>query len=137
MTPLQKCILLALDLLYLPYIWGGNDPAVGLDCSGFAGWFLKQAGLIPADLDDTAQGYYNRYKGSPSEAAPGALVFYGKGPKQVTHVMVCVSPRGCIGAVGGNSATVSVEIAKQQKARVDIRPINYRSDLVAIVQPFN
>ncbi|MBV9662091.1 MAG: C40 family peptidase [Acidimicrobiales bacterium] len=74
----------------IPYIWGGEDPGVGFDCSG-----LVQAGYHAAgiDLPRTAQAQYD---GGPQLPAgvpllPGDLVFFGTGPQDVTHVGLVIA----------------------------------------------
>lgn len=65
----------------------------------------------------------------------GALIFYGKNRGQISHVMVALNGRSCIGAVGGNKYIDSKEMAREVDAKVDVRPIYYRKDMVAIVDP--
>lgn len=43
----ESAVLLALDLIYEPYVWGGDNPDEGMDCSGFVGYWLKQLKVIP------------------------------------------------------------------------------------------
>lgn len=140
MSKLDLITVDALDLVRLPYLWGGNDPVEGgLDCSGFIGYLWRKHGLLPKTYDDTAHGYYRRWKScTVNRASRGCVVFYGKrNPKiRITHVMLCLSPLHCIGAVRGNSHVTSVEIARRRGAMVDIRKIDYRRDRIAIVNPF-
>jgi cell wall-associated NlpC family hydrolase len=60
--------------LGLPYIWGGNDPAVGLDCSSFVQNVFKDLGY---QLPRTTWDQIN--EGTPvasmSDAKPGDLLF--------------------------------------------------------------
>lgn len=57
----------------LPYIWGGNDPNVGLDCSGFAKWVYAQQGItinrVVKDIRPTIKPIAEK------DAKPGDLVF--------------------------------------------------------------
>lgn len=58
----------------LPYVWGGNDPAVGLDCSSFVQNVFKDLGytLPRVTYDQINQG---RPVASMAEAQPGDLLF--------------------------------------------------------------
>ena len=136
----RLALLESLRLLHLPYQWGGDNPAVdwGLDCSGFLGYILRYCGVMPGNYDDTAQGYYNRFKGKVVEKPfEGCGAFYGRSMDNVSHCMLIVNERACIGAVRGNSTCVSPEIAGDRRARIDVMPINYRKDLIEIVDLFS
>jgi cell wall-associated NlpC family hydrolase len=120
-----------------PYIWGADGPDT-FDCSGFAQVALGRLGLDPPG-DQTANGLYRHFsdpiRGVPVNTADcGCLVFYGK-PARVGHVGVCIDATNMIEAGGGDSETTTVEIAQRQNARVRIRPIARRSDIVAIIRP--
>jgi hypothetical protein len=130
--------LIACDCLMMPYIWGGDSPEDGgMDCSGFFGHALKTVGRLPPDFDTTAQGYFDRYKQyAVIEPYRGCGAFYGKNGHSITHVMLIVSPRACIGAVRGNKWTTTPDRAARRNARIDVRPIHYRNDLVLIADPF-
>jgi cell wall-associated NlpC family hydrolase len=60
--------------LGLPYIWGGNDPAAGLDCSSFVQHVYRDLGY---ELPRTTWDQVNQ--GTPvasmAEARPGDLLF--------------------------------------------------------------
>lgn len=45
----------AKELLGVKYVWGGNTPQSGLDCSGLLYYIQKKAGSEVGDL--TASGY--------------------------------------------------------------------------------
>lgn len=121
-----------------PYIWGGQSPDEGFDCSGMVVWGLGKAGIsIP---DTNAHGIYakyRQYKVTEKAAQPGSLWFYGK--DKISHVMVCVrrwrnGEHVLMGARGG-TATTSTETAN---AFVDtVCGSTYdRAHLKAICDPF-
>ena len=65
------------------YVWGGNKPSTGFDCSGLTSWSFKENGVtIPRTA---AQQYAASTKISASEAKAGDLVFFSYG-KGVAHV---------------------------------------------------
>src|SRR4029453_3340271 len=61
--------------LGVPYLWGGTDPAKGLDCSGFTQLVFGNLGI---DLPRTSsqQATSGRAVASLAEARPGDLVFF-------------------------------------------------------------
>jgi hypothetical protein len=75
----------ALSQIGTPYVWGGETPGVGFDCSGLVQAAYAVAGL---SLPRVAQ---DQYDASPKLApgallAPGDLVFFGAGPGSIDHV---------------------------------------------------
>jgi hypothetical protein len=75
----------ALSQIGTPYVWGGETPGVGFDCSGLVQAAYKMAGVsLPrvaqAQYDDTAK----IAAGTP--LVPGDLVFFGSGPAGIDHV---------------------------------------------------
>lgn len=133
-----------LTYLHKPYIWGGDDPIKGLDCSGFVQEALAPLGLDPVG-DQTAQGLYDYFKvkgyGLPQLSNfmgyTGALVFCGKSITQITHVQLCLTPTVIIEAGGGGSRTVTQQDAINQNAFIRLRPFLQRKDVVAVVRPMN
>jgi cell wall-associated NlpC family hydrolase len=72
----------------VPYVWGGETPGVGFDCSGLTAWSWGQAGVpLPhysgAQMADTTPVPL-------SDLQPGDLLFYGPGGSD--HVAMYVSP---------------------------------------------
>lgn len=124
----------AMSYVGLPYIWGGDDPVKGFDCSGLAQEILAAFGADPQG-DQSADALYRHFKrASSNQRKCGALAFFGTEAK-ITHVGVMVDSLRMIEAGGGGSKTLSREDAIAQNAYVRIRPINRRSDLVAVLYP--
>ncbi len=126
----------ALSFVGQPYLWGGDDPINGFDCSGLVQEILASVGLAPP-VDMTAQGLYNHFE--PTSASNcsglGAIVFYGKSVTQITHVAFCIDQYRAVGANGGGSKSVDRASAAKMNAFVKLRLIDYRADRVAILKP--
>lgn len=120
----------------LPYIFGGNNPLTGFDCSGLVIEIASAIGL-PPPRDMAAQELYSFYSGFFVDAEPrfGSLAFYGKSTNFISHIAFCISDTLMIEAGSGNHTTTTREIAAVQNAFVRIRPIKKRSDLVSIIYP--
>lgn len=129
----------ALSLIGQPYLWGGDDPIYGFDCSGLVNELLKSCGMLPRSADLNSQALLNMLKNAnicPTEKAEfGSLTFYGKDENSITHVAFALNEELCIEAGSGTSATISKDVAAKQNAFVRIRPIHYRTDFVAAYTP--
>lgn len=90
----------ALSQIGTPYVWGGETPGVGFDCSGLVQAAYKVAGI---PLPRVAQDQYDATTKLAPDAplAPGDLVFFGSGPAAIDHVGLFV---GVL-----NGATVMVD----------------------------
>ena len=84
----QKVLDTAKKYLGVPYVYGGNTPSQGFDCSGFVKWVFKEALGIDLPRVTTSQ----EWKGTKidiSEVKPGDLFFHG--PRGgTTHVSIAV-----------------------------------------------
>ena len=79
----------ALAQVGTPYIWGGETPGVGFDCSGLVQAAYKVAGItLPRVAQDQYDATAKLGPGDPLE--PGDLVFFGGGPTDVTHVGIYI-----------------------------------------------
>jgi cell wall-associated NlpC family hydrolase len=79
----------ALAQVGTPYIWGGETPGVGFDCSGLVQAAYKVAGI---SLPRVAQDQYDATAklGPDDPRQPGDLIFFGGGPTDVTHVGIYI-----------------------------------------------
>lgn len=135
MTSIQIAVTYALSFLGEPYRWGGDDPMAGFDCSGLVQEILASVGLDPLG-DQSAQMLYDYFKPvSQSVIGPGALVFFGKDIRSITHVGFMVNSRCMVEAGGGGSTTTTLDAAIKQNAFVRIRPFDHRKDRVAVLMP--
>jgi cell wall-associated NlpC family hydrolase len=89
----------ALAQIGTPYVWGGETPGVGFDCSGLVQAAYEVAGIA---LPRVAQDQYDATPQlAPGTAlAPGDLVFFGSGPTGIDHVGLYV------GVVNGQTVMV-------------------------------
>jgi cell wall-associated NlpC family hydrolase len=89
----------ALGQIGTPYVWGGETPGVGFDCSGLVQAAYEVAGV---SLPRVAQDQYDATPKVPPGSAlqTGDLVFFGSGPDGIDHVGIFV------GVVGGEDVMV-------------------------------
>ena len=63
------------SMLGKPYVWGGDNPAVGFDCSGLIEWAYGQAGIkLPRTSQEQWAALKNRSV-SPGKVRAGDIVF--------------------------------------------------------------
>ena len=129
--------LMAIQYLNIPYVWGGNN-TLGLDCSGFILKVLHDVNITLPDM--TSQGIYNWasekknfYMCEPEE---DCLLFFGESTQHIKHVSLALSDTMMIEA--GGSGRESLRMSKEDLARIDarvrIKPITNRGDLVASIK---
>ena len=76
----------AKELVGVRYVWGGNTPQYGLDCSGLLYYIQKKAGSEVGDL--TASGYSKLGARIPiGEQKVGDFLFFGT---PVTHCAIFI-----------------------------------------------
>jgi cell wall-associated NlpC family hydrolase len=82
----------ALAQVGTPYVWGGETAGVGFDCSGLTQAAYRVAGVtLPRVAQD--QFAVGPALGSGTILEPGDLVFFGGGPRSVSHVGLYVGVR--------------------------------------------
>ena len=117
------------SLVGTKYSWGGNTVEQGFDCSGFVCELLKSEGYLKNNIDLTAQQLYDHFKryGKGSGVQPKSLVFYGKSKTEITHVGIAVDYSHILESAGEGRI-------ETDKGFVRMRPIDYRSDIVAAIK---
>ncbi len=126
----------AMSMVGKPYLWGGDDPMGGLDCSGLVIELLKALGAAP-EQDMTAQGLFKFFQDRSdfNKQTFGSLAFYGRDVQNISHVAFCLSNRLVVEAGGGGSRITTLSEAIKYNAYVRVRPITYRKDLVFVLRP--
>lgn len=119
----NELIAYATNLIGTPYVWGGNTPAQGLDCSGLLYYIQKKAGSDVRDM--TASGYSELGKKiGIGQKKPGDFLFFGR---PVTHCAIYVGNGYMIESRGGRKNT-----ADNPGIGVVKSPVSRRSDLSCI-----
>lgn len=116
------------------YLYSFKGPLF-FDCSGLVTYgVLKAGGPDLRDWHNCQRLWENLVPLEQPKPGQVALVFYGAptdhGP-HASHVMVVVGDGSVYGACGGDSSTVTVELARRRKAMVRYRPsATYRPGLL-------
>ena len=78
----------------VPYVWGGNSPRQGFDCSGLTRWTYKKAGLeLPRVANDQMRAMQRT-----TNPRPGDLVFFLNSHGYAYHVGIFVGNGNMIAA---------------------------------------
>ncbi len=78
----------ALQYVGNPYVYGGNNPNTGVDCSGFTRYVLGNTAGVYLNRTAAEQSSQGRAV-SAQEARPGDLVFYSNG-SSINHVAIYI-----------------------------------------------
>jgi cell wall-associated NlpC family hydrolase len=134
----EVALKVAWGFLGTPYLWGGDDPMAGFDCSGYCIEILKSTGILPRRGDWTAQMLWERFETKEvTKPYTGCLVFWNNQAKdRIIHVEFAINDTLCIGASGGGSKTVTVKEAIDQNAYIKVRPWKTRRYVKGFIDPF-
>lgn len=108
-----KVVNYALQFVGGRYVWGGNDPHTGADCSGFVKYVLSNVAGVSLPRVSSDQARVGRAVSS-SQMQPGDLIFYTNSRGVVNHVAMYI----------GNGQVVH---AASRKSGIKISTWNYRS----------
>lgn len=138
---LQDLRLVAITLAWKmwgqPYVWGGDDPMRGFDCSGMAVEILQSVGIIPINEDYTAQLLWNKFiDREVYDPQPGCLVFWENSQGHVIHVEMYIGNGLSMGASGGGSRIKTQEDAVRHNAFIKVRPVLGRGLIRGYLDPF-
>lgn len=139
MTKREIALKIAWSFLGTPYIWAGDDPMRGFDCSGMVIEILKSVGILPRQGDWTAEDLWFKFSAkdvTEHEADKGCLVFWHSSAGKIIHVEMLVTPELSIGASGGGSRTLSVADAIEANAYIKVRPWKSRDNVAGFIDPF-
>lgn len=84
----QNIVSDALQFVGNAYVYGGNDPHTGVDCSGFTRYILGHTAGVYLNRTAASQSAQGRSV-SADEARPGDLVFYSSGGS-IDHVAIYI-----------------------------------------------
>jgi murein DD-endopeptidase len=116
-----------------PYLWGGDNPMQGFDCSGLALEYLKAMGVVERNIDMTAEGIFNLFQKVDSPER-GDLVFYKNKDNKIIHVEIMLNKELSIGASGGGSGTINIDDAIKQDAFVKVRNVFTRQGIAGFAR---
>ncbi len=94
------------------YVYGGNDPHTGVDCSGFTRYILQNGAGVAMNRSAASQVVQGRSI-SVEEMRPGDLIFYGNG-RRINHVGMYI----------GNGQIIH---ASTERTGIKISEWNYRT----------
>ncbi len=78
--------------LGVKYVWGGNTPQQGFDCSGYTKYVFAKCNknLHRVSRDQATQGT----KVKPAKARKGDLIFFANKGEAISHVGIIISEKG-------------------------------------------
>lgn len=109
----NKMVNYGLQFVGNRYVWGGNDPHTGADCSGFVKYVYSHVAGITLPRTSREQSKQGKSIKS-SEMRPGDLIFYANSRGTVNHVAMYI----------GNGQIVH---AASRRSGIKISTWNYRT----------
>ena len=123
-----------------PYIFGGNTPTPGWDCSALIGEVLRAFGYL-GKVDWQAQRIFDFLRANGWVQVSGlvipdsAILFFGADVDSIEHCAIAYGDGQMVEAAGGDSKCLSEQEAAKQIAFTRLRPITWRKDFKAALIP--
>ena len=108
----SEIVTYALQFVGNRYKYGGTNPNIGVDCSGFTSYVMRHAAGVELPHSSGGQSRMGRVVSS-SEMRPGDIISYGSG-KRINHVALYI----------GNGQIVH---ASTEKTGIKVSRWNYRT----------
>lgn len=125
----------------IPYVWGGRDPAVGLDCSGFITvplWLLSMGKLDLRLTHNTDLLWKELPHVQPGDEVAGDVAVYrganSTGPADVEHVMLYLGHGLVVGQAHGGRANKEAAYSIERRHWTKALRQDYRPDLAGFVR---
>lgn len=134
----ESFLILLMNYVRIPYLWGGKNELKGLDCSGLVNSVMKKINHAPPEIIN-AHAMFDYYSSDGTRvltrsADLGDLVFFGN-KAHIHHVAIALNNFLMLEAAHGDETVTSIEIARQKGAQVMVNPIARFKDLYAVVRP--
>lgn len=101
----DKIIAESKKYIGVPYVWGGDDPLTGFDCSGYVQWVLNEA--MGIRIPRTSKQQYEYFKSKTANGInnikPGDILFFRTISSPVSHVGIAINNNTFIHAPNSNS----------------------------------
>lgn len=133
--------IMASQFIGVPYKWAGQNNA-GMDCSGLVLKSLYEVGVTLPDM--TSQSLYTwateMKEFQSCEPSEDCILFFGASASHITHVAIGLGDyKGEpymieAGGAGRESVGMSEEDLARMDARVRIKPVSNRGDLIASIR---
>lgn len=115
----QDVVAQARKYLGIPYVWGGTNPKVGLDCSGLVQLVYKKLGIdLPRVSQD--QAHEGRKIDGLKNAKPGDLLTFSE---PATHIGIYIGDNKMLHAPHSGTVVQIVDLDKYGRKPINIRRI--------------
>lgn len=121
----QDVVANALSFVGGEYVWGGEDPFSGVDCSGFTAYIMEDTAGVNLTHSSQVQAGEGR-EVSEEELKPGDLVFYGN--EGIHHVAIYA---GHDKIVHASSSTTGIILSDMHNGREPVKYVSVLDNLQA------
>jgi cell wall-associated NlpC family hydrolase len=112
----QTIVSDALQFVGNAYVYGGNDPYTGVDCSGFTKYVLGHTAGVYLNRTAASQSAQGRAV-SAQEARPGDLVFYSSGGS-IDHVAIYMGDGKIVHASNSQVGIITSDMYYRTPAKI-------------------